>query len=82
MKKNGWFVLSGLLFIFLGSCLSGLGFVGIVLVGKVTGMVTNGETSFIVEFSFISTYGLFLVILCWGTGKFIVPLFMKRQKFD
>jgi formate hydrogenlyase subunit 3/multisubunit Na+/H+ antiporter MnhD subunit len=80
MKKNGWFVLSGLLFMFLGSCISSLGFVGIILLGKVTGKVTNGETSFLIECLFISTFGLFLVILCWATGKFIVPRYKGQGK--
>jgi hypothetical protein len=65
--------------VFLGSCISGLGFVGIVWIGKVTGKVSNSETSFLVECSFISTFGLFLVILCWATGKFIVPRYMNRR---
>lgn len=82
MKRNGRFVLSGLLFVFLGSCICGLGFVGIVSFGKMTGKVTNGGTSFLVECSFISTLGLFFVTLCWATGKFIVPRYMNRQKFD
>ena len=80
LKRNHVsYFLSGLLFVFLGSLISGLGFVGVVSLGKVTSVLSAGDTSSnFARVIFSIVYGAFLIALCWLTGKFIVPRYRNR----
>lgn len=73
MRKNISDFLSGLKLAFLGSVILGLGFGGVVLLGKVTSAFTDGNSSALIETLFIFIYGTYLFALCWLTGKFIIP---------
>ena len=58
--------------------MSGLGFIGVLLFGNIMSKITKGISSSIIEILFALIYGLYLLILCWGTGKFIVPKYRKK----
>ena len=79
MQKQISFFLSGLLFTFLGSIISGLGFAGVVILGKVTSFITNGNSSNLTVVLFILIYGSYVVALAWGAGKFIVPRYTGNK---
>jgi hypothetical protein len=79
MQKQTSFFLSGLLFTFLGSIISGLGFAGVVILGKVTSFITNGNSSNLTVVLFILIYGSYVVALAWGAGKFIVPRYTGNK---
>lgn len=79
MQKQTSIFLSGLLFTFLGSIISGLGFAGVVILGKVTSFITNGNSSNLTEVLFILIYGSYVVALAWGAGKFIVPRYTGNK---
>ena len=79
MQKQISFFLSGLLFTFLGSIISGLGFAGVVILGKVTSFITNGNSSNLTVVLFILIYGSYVVALAWGAGKFIVPRYTANK---
>ena len=79
MQKQTSFFLSGLLFTFLGSLISGLGFAGVVILGKVTSFITNGNSSNLTVVLFILIYGSYMVALAWGAGKFIVPRYTGNK---
>ena len=79
MQKQTSFFLSGLLFTFLGSLISGLGFAGVVILGKVTSFITNGNSSNLTVVLFILIYGGYVVALAWGAGKFIVPRYTGNK---
>ena len=79
MQKQTSFFLSGLLFTFLGPLISGLGFAGVVILGKVTSFITNGNSSNLTVVLFILIYGGYVVTLAWGAGKFIVPRYTGNK---
>ena len=79
MQKQISFFLSGLLFTFLESIISGLGFAGVVILGKVTSFITNGNSSNLTVVLFILIYGSYVVALTWGAGKFIVPRYTGNK---
>jgi hypothetical protein len=77
------YFLKGLVFVFLGSIISGFGFVGVVLLGKVTAQLSGGNTTTLIEVMFTLIYGAYLFILCWLAGKYIVPFYnSKTENFN
>ena len=78
MNNNILYFLSGLRFVFLGSLISGFGLGGVVLLGKMTGALTHGTTSLLIQIVFIFIYGTYLIALCWLTGKYIVPKYSNK----
>jgi hypothetical protein len=77
MQKQTSFFLSGLLFTFLGSIISGLGFAGVVILGKVTSFITNGNSSNLTVVLFILIYGSYVVSLAWELES---SLFLGTQE--
>jgi hypothetical protein len=80
MRSTQSYFLSGLIFVFLGTLISGLGFGGIVLLGKVTTVLLDGSTpSNLVKFVFSVIYAIYLFVLIWFTGKIIVPKYTNKS---
>lgn len=78
MKIQVLYFLKGLVFVSLGSIISGFGFVGVVLLGKVTSQLFGGSTATLIEVIFTLIYGSYLFLLCWLAGKYIVPLYTVK----
>jgi hypothetical protein len=76
--NQGNYIISEILFVVLGTLISGLGFIGVVGLGKITTFLTNGIYSTnLIQVSFIVVYGFYILVLCWLTGKYIVPFYRK-----